>query len=181
MPMSVDIKDTNGNPVMAGHVACTDLSKRVVAYAENGGDANLCVDGSSTPVIFTYDADPTDNIALFGLRFLGSAADFVMEGSKFGNKGALTNGLLVEAKTGGAASFVTLATIKYNEQFFEFGSYCATKIYALSRDLLVAELVLCGSTLLNGGSSDQIKVTVQDNLTAQNVYRLSLMVYGVKV
>jgi hypothetical protein len=164
-----------------GCVAAEDLSKKIVGRVTNGGSPNLAVDGSSTPVQFTYDADGTDDIAINGLRFVASALEWKFELDHFGNGNELTNGLLLEIRANGGGSYVEVGNFKISEHFIEWADAGSWSVQPLGSDLLVAELLVCGMAVLEGGSSDQVRVTVRDDLTDVGLYRASLVVRGTKV
>lgn len=150
------------------------------AVRETGGSDDVTTaDGSVTPVPFTFDADPTDDIALFEIRFVFSDNSTPFGENKFGDEGGgLTNGLLLELTANGGTT-VTLAELKVNEDFLALQP--ATNLLVNlqgARDVITAGIDLGGKLILQGGSGDNVKLTVRDDMTGFQY--LKCFVYGVK-
>jgi hypothetical protein len=149
----------------------------------NGSSSSLLVNGSVTPVVFEVAADADIDIALNELRFVFCSSSIVFDGTKFGQDSALVNGILVELIVNGGDT-ATISTIKINENFLEFASTAGINVFTEfsgTNDLITASYSLGGSMRLRAGTSDKVKVTVRDNLTATTFKYLQSTLYGVRV
>jgi uncharacterized protein RhaS with RHS repeats len=157
-----------GDPVTFGSIP-PDPTSIQNAFVLNGSSDSLLVNGSGTPVVFSYDADATDDISVQELRFTLASNSITFGGGYFGaTAGPLTNGLLVEITSNGNTG--TLATLKQNEDFVNFASPGGFTWVVSSKDLMSSNLVVGGAFKLHAGTSDKIKVTVRDNISAAGVY-----------
>jgi hypothetical protein len=158
-----------------------DPSLMVTDFLKNAGSEDMVVDGSSTSVVFSYSCDATCDIVISSIRFVFTATILNFDGSNFGKGGgSLSNGLLVQAVVNNGTA-VTLATLKKNEDFLRLQGRTHTELGG-ANDVLFAAIEFGGRTLLKGGTSDLVKVTVQDNLTggARDIKYLTATFYGVK-
>lgn len=158
-----DVSPTNQLQVISG-IFGGDLTKVKIGFLEDsGGSADLLVDGSVTPVVFTFDADPTDDIFLNQVRYTAVTTRFDVGADSFMKEAALTNGCLVEITSNGVTSEV--ANFKISEDLIEFGTpdqfeYSMTTL----NDFVIGGVVLGGSIKLAAGTADNVKVTIRDNL-----------------
>jgi hypothetical protein len=157
-----------------------DPSRLVLDFLrDSGGSENLIVNGSPTPIEFSFDADPTDDLYLLDLKmvFICGAIQFGQD--KFSNRNPLTEGIKIELRTNSITA--QLALIKTNEDFMFFcGGTRDCSLIVASVDILTTGLGLSGAVKLVGGSGDFVKVTVQDNLTVKNVGYLQMHVTALK-
>lgn len=138
-------------------------------FVKNGGNASLLVDGSVTPVEFTYNADATYDIGIQEIHFTLVSNSITFGSDYFGaTSGPLTNGLLVQVATG--AGTTDLYNLVQNESFVNFASPGGFQWIVSSKDLLSAAYVIGGGLVLRGGSSDQVKITVRDDIDSAGVY-----------
>jgi hypothetical protein len=139
------------------------------AYVLNGTSDDLRVDGGTTPVAFTYEADPTSDISLLEMKFVLVSNSITFGSNYFGSKsGPLTNGLLVEVTSNGNTG--TIELIKQNEEFVFFASPGGFDWVVSSKDMIYSTWLIGGGLKLTAGSGDKITVTVQDDLSSCGVY-----------
>lgn len=138
-------------------------------FVLNTGSSDLLVDGSTTPVAFEYSSDPTHDIALQEIRFTMAANSITFGTDYFGSKaGPLTTGTLVEVVV--ASGTVTLYNLKQNEDFVNFSSPGGFEWVVSSKDMMTSDYVIGGGLVLRANSTDKVRVTVRDNLTAAGIY-----------
>jgi hypothetical protein len=179
--LSVEAKFPPGQSVIIGNAITPNLSNVVRTYVTNGSSNTMKVDGSVTPVVFTFDASETYDIELYEIRFLFGAQDILFDGDKFASKAALTNGLLVEVIHANGISS-EIANIKINEDLLFFPTPAN---YILNntgpKDILVMGISLGGAPILKAGTDDKVKITVRDDLDETEIATLKAQVYGIKV
>lgn len=146
----------------------------------NSGSKNLCVDGSSTPVVFTVDCDSSKDLYIHELRFIFSAQDIAMRGDAFGARDELTNGILIEVTCNGVNT--VLANLQLNECIAAFCSPGGAFVFNNSGayHLIASGLLLHGQAVLKAGTSDNVKVTIRDDLTHVTYKHACLVVFGAK-
>lgn len=150
------------------------------AVAEIGGSNDLDVDGSVTPVVFNILPSPGKRyvVKTFVITMIDSAIKF----NKFAGIPSLSAGLKVEIKEGGNDVGETAnSPFKTNSQFYEAG--LITLIQTEETDIFVSKLKVFeqfGTTLeLIRSRSDFIKITVQDDLTNIDSFRILAQGYEV--
>jgi hypothetical protein len=152
----------------------------VAEFVENGGSEDMVVNGSVTPVVFSFNADPTDDITLNSIRLVLSAQSIAFDGSSFGKGGGgLSTGVVVGITAdNGAFVNANLLTLQINEDFFRLLD-AATALNA-GDAVVAATLAFSGNVRLVGGSGDKIEVTINDNLTSGvlGINYLTGTVYG---
>jgi len=127
------------------------------------GPYTMVVNGSVTPVVFTYPADATYDINLVSLTFAFSTGNFDWNGAGFGDGASLANGVLIEIRVNNGTD-ITLGNAQLNEDFMRLSSFNAVT-QAGTTDHLNAVFAFTGNMRLKAGTGDFIKVTVRDNLT----------------
>lgn len=138
-------------------------------FVRNGGSSNLLVDGSVTPVEFTYNADATHDISLQEIKFSLVSNSITFGNDYFGaTAGPLTNGVLVQITTNGTP--VSLYNLDQNECFVNFASPGGFTWVVSSKDLMASTFLIGGGLKLYGGTSDSVKVTVRDDIDSAGVY-----------
>jgi len=134
-----------------------------------GSSNDLLVDGSVTPVAFSYDADATQDISIQEIRFTLVSNSVTFGSGYFGATGGpLTNGLLVEVVAGGSAGEV--ANIKQNEGFVNFASPGGFTWVISSKDMMSSAFLIGGGLKLRAGTADKVRVTVRDDIDSAGVY-----------
>jgi hypothetical protein len=145
-------------------------------YVKNGTNESLLVNGATTPVVFSYLADSTYDIALQEIKFTLVANSIPFGSNYFGSLvGGITNGLLVEIVSNGNTG--TLANIFINEEFVNFASPGGFEWVVSSKDLMAVTYAIGGGLKLHAGTGDQVRVTVRDNLSSAAAF-LKLNVKG---
>ncbi len=133
---------------------------------------DLNVDGSTTPVVFTFPMDSLDDYFVSEIKFFGR--DNGIQFSSFLGRQPLQNGILVEVKTNN--NMVMLPPIKTTDDFddvFSFGGSNFDVYFAAGEDKFTARFLssafpLRRSGTFGVGNDDYIKITIRDNLTAVN-------------
>lgn len=138
-------------------------------FIKNGANTSLLVDGSTTPVVFSYDADSTHDLALQEIRFTIAANSITFGTDYFGSRaGPLPNGLLVEVLV--ESGTVVLYNLVQNESFVNFSSPGGFQWVVSSKDMMTSDYVIGGGLILRAGTADKVRVTVRDNLTSAGIY-----------
>ena len=138
-------------------------------FALNTGSSDLRVDGSTTPVVFTYDADPIHDIALQEIRFTMAANSITFGTGYFGSvSGPLSQGVLVEVLV--ASGTTELYSLVQNESFVNFSSPGGFEWVVSSKDMMTSCYVIGGGLVLRANSTDKVRVTVRDNLSSCGTY-----------
>jgi len=138
-------------------------------FVKNGGSPDLLVDGSVTPVEFTYDSDATDDISIQEIHFTLASNSITFGSDYFGaTSGPLTNGTLVQVVT--ELGTVDLYNLKQNESFVNFASPGGFQWVVSSKDLMSSAYVVGGGLVLRAGTTDKVKVTVRDDIDSAGVY-----------
>lgn len=153
----LQVEATTGEP------ATTNLVRE---FLENGGSNSLIVNGSGTPVAFTFSAHATNDYVLSQLRFVMSADSIGLTNTSFGKGSSLSNGILISATVNNGDA-LTLGNIQRNVGFAQFSSF--DLFQAGIDELLIATIAFGGRTLLVGGSGDVITVTIRDNLSSASL------------
>ena len=170
---------TSGSGVVLGASMPSDPSKLVQGYALLDGSRSLLVDGT-TPKVFTFDADVTDDIELVEIRYLFSTQDFRFDGASFGKESALASGILLEVTA--ESSTGELGNVRCNEDFEAITTPGSIQpINSGPNDSVIAGISLGRAMTIKAGSDDCVKVTVRDNLVKNSHKFLGCYVRGVKV
>lgn len=159
----------------------SDPTQIFTQFLLDGGDPQseyMNVDGSVTPVVFTVDAHADHDIILTEIRIICTAR-FDFATASFGEGDPLSVGLKLEVKVNSGSEAV-LINVKRNEDFFRFPS---SPFYEPGSDpeIITVSFVFGGLTKLVANTTDQVKVTVQDNLTPggnRKIKYLTGTVYG---
>ena len=165
-------------PVTAGSANPTTV---VSDFLKDGGSEAMNVNGSVTPVNFDYNADPTNNILITSLRLVMTSGNVDFNGSNFGKGGgALTNGISVTAVVNGGTS-ITLASLKKNEDLLRLQGRALTEFGGVN-DVIQVSIEFSGRVLLEGGTSDRVRVIISDDLTsaARDIKYLTATFFGVR-
>jgi hypothetical protein len=175
--IQVEAQLAPGASVQIGGVTPEDPGDIFRERVENGGSDDMLVDGSVTPVLFTVGADATKDTSISEVRFVLSANKFNFGEDNFGSQPALTNGVKLEVVKGGTPSL--LALIQQNEDFLTF--YSPGGIFfdsAGTNDILGVGIFLGGAVILDANTSDEIRVSIQDDLTSTLYKYFTATVFG---
>ena len=147
-------------------------------FAMNGSSIDLNVDGSVTPVDFTVEA-PSGKIWYIH-RVTILIEDIGTSFARFGGITSLTNGVDFKISQNGLSEEL-LGNIKKNSEFYLFSKNIISE--SSTTDLLVIHIdikELSGSVfILNETLNDIFTVTINDNLTGLNTFRVLLNGYEV--
>jgi len=155
----------DGDPVAFGATSSSLKND----YVESGGSSDLRVDGSTTPVTFSYLADSTYDISLQEIKFTMVANGITFGNNYFGStSGPLTNGLSVQVVSGGDT--IDLFTLEVNEHFINFASPGGWEWIVSNKDVMTSAYLIGGGVKLYAGTGDQVKVTVQDDISSCGLY-----------
>lgn len=167
MLVEADIKP--GATITTTSIGGSVSTESINEFLLNGTSKNMNVDGDPTPVIFSYDADSTDTIQIFGLRFVFTASSFDFTGDKFGQSYELTNGVLVRYTVNSGTS-KDIYLFKTNEDFVRLSDFAISQ--AGNEDLMAGSLSFGGRTVLQGGSADKVEVLIRDDIST-GVYAIN--------
>lgn len=157
------------------------MAHPVMKQLLNGSSKDMTVNGSSTPVVFTYTADGQVKLRslICVLKDEGSTSF-----GGFGSLSALTNGLLIEITQNGTTN--TVATLKDNSDMCmmfssnQFGNGAVLSILSVVTPLGFGETNDCfiGVADLEDGiilnEDDTFTVTVRDNLSNIDVLEMAV-------
>jgi len=168
-----------GTSVQIGNFTGDDIGSVVRSFVEHSGSRDMNVDGSSTNVVFVYEASASVDIVVNELRLVASFDEMGFNSSgNFGLRSTLTNGVLVEVTSGGET--VELANVTRNEEFLLFPSPSIVLNTAGEADVVVVSFPL--GVTLSSGSSDNVKITIRDDITdsTSNLWFFQGSIVGVK-
>jgi len=159
---------TPGGDAVNFPVAPADASGINNDFVRQGGavpdTADLRVDGSATPVDFTFNSDPADDELINEISIVMVANSITSGSEKFAGLVALTNGLQAIYYDG--TTEVSLGIINQNEDFMHFASPGGYDFWALSKDQLLASQYVNGIVTLEGGSTQKLIIRVADDLSS---------------
>lgn len=136
------------------------------------------VDGSSTPVAFSYSPDPGTTLAVQQILVVFTADDFSFDGLSFGPNPKLVNGIKFETDIN--STLTEIFNIQQNEDFLRVPGRIPLVNNTGPKDVLGAAFSFGGLVKLNQSTGDQLIVTIRDNLTSVKLKYLTCTVYGVK-
>lgn len=125
---------------------------------DSGGSADMTVDGSSTPVVFTIDADPTVDTVVTEIRLTGQDGNINFD--RFFDR-TTTNGMLFELTTDGDT--VVFDPFKTTLDVILLFSNGGIDTSFLDTKKAIFTFRPPNPFMLNAGSSDKIKFTIRDN------------------
>ena len=164
------------------HISDTPHKGKFISdFLRNGGSNSMIVNGSSTPQVFS--ASPPSGKKWFITRMLLSIEDTNMTWQKFGGISALTNGIEIEYTTEGSnVDLLSGETIKKNSELSRHCYDTDLIIGVGTVDLFKGRWTFSKSgtsLLLTNTDSDLFKITVNDNLTNLNAFRVIIQGYEV--
>ena len=154
-------------------VSAEDVDNILEEFADSGGGVyDLTVDGSVTPVEYVINANPAGggDKVLDAATLYGTDTNIKVGETNFlGNNSALTNGILIETTKDGETN--TFRLIKTTNDFLARMASSPEKSKIINQsggDFIEATFDLVSKNLqfvLSEGTTDQMKVTIQDDLT----------------
>jgi len=170
-----------GQSILLGNQMPQTLSYIRREYALNGSSNDLRVDGSTTPVEFTFDAHASFDYSLYEVRFIFSCQDIIFDGASFGPVATLPNGMKLEVTYNNGLETALMALIKINEDLLMFPSPANAILNNTGpKDILVMGMFYGGGPVLKGGTSDNVKITIQDDLTSNSINTLKAQIFAVR-
>ena len=161
---AVDARISGGAGVSSQNIQTSQtVANQFRTPLRRSGSSDMVVNGGGTAAVFNMGADSARTLVVTDISLVASAGTVNMTGARFLSLGgALPNGLLVEVVSSGTAT--TLATIRISEDFLYAFNGTPVAGLAGAQDYVVAKH-FCLTTLV-AASSDLVRVTVRDNLTA---------------
>jgi hypothetical protein len=181
LQVEADIKPGAVIRVSTGAAVASGAVAELLKDTGGAGSFDMVVDGSSTPVKYEFNADPVHNIQLTSVRLVMSASFFNFIGEDFGKGGGeLPNGITINIVANGGEFTGQIAALTVNEDFFRLLEFAISQ--SGSTDVMAASLVFGGGVFLEAGTSDEISVTINDDLTsgARGISYLTGTVYGIE-
>jgi hypothetical protein len=138
-------------------------------YVLSGSSSSLLVNGSVTPVVFTYNADAYQDVSLQELKFILVSNSITFGSNYFGStSGPLTNGVLIEIVSNGNTG--TICNLSQNECFVALASPGGFDWVVSNKDMIYSTYIIGGALKLSAGSSDKVRITVRDNISSSGLY-----------
>ena len=134
-------------------------------FVRLSGSEDLLVNGTS-PKEFTFPCDASVDLQLEEIAFVMSALKINHNGDAFGQASALSNGLKLDLTINDGDTYEDIV-IKINEDFIRLTVHDLWQ--GGLTDVLSAKRLFGGEALLKGGTGDEVKVTVRDNLTSPSL------------
>jgi len=163
--------EIRGTPtVVIGQNVPDDFSDYIQEYVrDSGGSTDLNIDGSSTPVVFTFGADAERDILIHEIRVTLTCQDITMDGISFCSSPVLDNGVLIEVVADGTTYYVY--NIVQNEDWLFFNSPQGMLLNNTGpKDVMSAGFYFGESMRLHAGhGNDQVRVTIRDDLTGNQM------------
>ena len=149
----------------------------IVAFLEKpGGGENMLINGSVTPVVFSYSPPTGETVAMQELLIVFTADDFSFDGASFGPNAILTNGIKLEVSID---SVVTeIFNIKQNEDYIRIPGRIPLVNNTGPKDLLGVSFQFGGLIKLVEADGDYIAITIRDNLTSVKYKYLTGTIYA---
>ena len=168
--------DIVGFPAMAA-----DPTGIVNAFAEkSGGGADLRVDGSSTPVDFTFGALGVGegDLIVNSIGFAVIASGMTGGSGNFAGKTGFTNGIQILFSDG--TTETEIGNLQVNEDLIHFASPGGYDFWVTSKDQVKSEYAVNGAIVLTENTDDKIIIRVRDDVESQGLAYMKCMVKAVK-
>lgn len=159
------------------------------SFFKNDGSSDMRVDGSTTPVIFSVDADSEDKNDIYISTLSAAIVDAGATLGEFGNLSALTNGLDLVWDTADLGEIVIASGIKTNFEFFRLGlGKPSVNIYSNVSGTAEGILIVINlqetfglpyGLRLRRGKTDKIYFRVNDDLST-GITQFDIIAYGIK-
>lgn len=145
-------------------------------FLYNAGSSDMNVNGSITPIVFSVDALQNNYIHLYEIRTVFVDRFVGFGENKFGERAVLPNGVKYSIFYDSVET--TLANLQRNEDFILLGPGLGAVIDENGLyDMISAIQRFDQPITLRKGSSDAFRVTIRDDLTGANYFRV--LVYGI--
>jgi hypothetical protein len=172
--------------ISSGQIAIISAQKLLTNRMTDSADSpDMNVDGSVTPVIFSYEAQEGYLTIITQLRIVmnGDALNITSnESRKFSKSYAsgLTNGLILQAYQKGNITELFLDPVQAIGDFHMYTDSIVNNIDAISAgiDFLMLVLNLSFPVYLVPGETDKLAMTVQDDLSVADITKFQTFVFG---
>ena len=169
-----------GSIVNIGTGVPADPGDLVVSFlTDSGGDHNMLVDGSVTPVAFTFEPPTGVTISVQEILVIFTADDFAFDGASFGPNTALANGIKVETTLDGTTT--EIFNIIQNEDYLRIPGRIPLVNNTGPKDVLGVAFQFGGLLKLVQADGDNITITVRDDLTSVKLKYLTATVFGATI
>ena len=149
----------------------------VIEFLKYSSNENMLVDGT-TPKIFSYSPAEGVIVAVNEILLVFSVENFVLDGESFGSIAKLTNGIKIESNV--SSTIVELFNIKQNEDFFRIPGRAPILNNMGAKEMVYASFLFSGLVRLTG-TSDDMRITIRDDLTSNLFKYLTATLYGVVI
>lgn len=151
-------------------------------FTDSSGSHNINVDGSTTPVAFSFDADAYVDFQVNEVHIILQGEGMVGNTSykNFGNGhiNGLTNGILFQITLSGVTFDWFLHPIKKLGQFFHYQDDWQEVESMVTTEIDMFSSFYMQDILLRAGTTDKIEIIIQDDLS--NFNDAEIMVTGHK-
>ena len=171
--LCVDTRPTAGVSAQQLAWGSAPAAQTVITPLTNGSAVALNVNGSTTAQVFSFKAS-TKIITIYAVRLVFSFTTVTFNGTNFG-AAAITNGIVVSATISGVTTNVF--TLKTNEDFFLANGGGA--LTSGGTGILMSATVIFNQPLA-ASSTDQVAVTVSDNLSIANELYGRALAFGIR-
>jgi len=138
-----------------------DFFRRALAIGDN---SDLRVDGSTTPVDFTFEAIADYELIINEVGFVMAARRIVAGSEKFAGLSALVNGVICIYYNGTAE--LEMDRLNVNEDFMHFASPGGYNFWPLNKDQIIAQRYLNGVIRLAADSTEKLILRIADDLAS---------------
>lgn len=181
--LCVEAKIAQGQAVSIVPLSAGNISSLFREFlADSGGLNNMVINGASTPTDFTLEADSLKDIVLTEIRYTMTTLSFNWGGTHFGKGGGvLANGILIDIFIDGVTT--EIGTIMINEDLLMLPARNDVLLgQSGNKDVLAMSVDLGGLVVLAKGTSDRVRVRIQDDLTsgARDINYLRFAGFGSK-
>lgn len=164
--VKVALHDISGNPI-AQAIGMTTPTDFHGGFLEQAGavldKTDLRVDGSSTPVSFIMNPDPTYDIYINTITLVIVANALTFGSDKFAGLSALTNGVEVSVTTEGTKKVIF--NITKNECFSHMATPGGFDLTITNKDVIRSTFAFNGAAKLEADSSDKLELIIRDDLS----------------
>lgn len=138
-----------------------DFFRRALAIGDN---SDLRVDGSTTPVDFTFEAIADYGLIINEVGFVMAANSIVSGSEKFAGLSALINGVTCIYYDG--TDELEMDRLNVNEDFMHFSSPGGYNFWPLNKDQIIAQRYLNGVIRLAADSTEKLILRIADDLAS---------------
>lgn len=177
MRLQTEARLAPGSQVSIGTAIPSNPGDLKIEFLKNVSAYSMLVDGSTTPVVFSFGPDAGTVLTLQSLLVVFTSDDFSFDGASFGPNTLLTNGILVETYIDTVAT--EIFNIKQNEDFLRVPGRIPLVNNTGPKDVLGVSFDFGGLIRLTQADGDLLRVTIRDDLTSVKLKYLTATAYGV--